>query len=367
MRGIDKRGLKIIKETLLTIAIYAICTGICFLLDYFKVPDLNFLIIYVLGILIIAVFTSGFIYSSVVAVVSVFGYNFFFTIPRFTFKINDSMYLVTFVLMLLVGLGISLITYKLKNKMHEVARLNADKIYLKNESDKELIKATLLRSISHDLRTPLTTIKNGAEVLLSCGNISTQDKNELLESIVDKSEWTIRLVENLLSMTKIDSSNMTVKKSLEAVEEILPGAVRSASGFLGNRKIYYDIPDELLLVPMDATLIMQTVGNILSNAVRYTQDNGSIWMQVFCTGSRAVFRISNDGEPIKDEDIAHVFDMYYTTLDSKNENGVGLGLSICKLIISAHGGEISARNTDDKVVFEFTLPMEDANGTSINN
>ncbi|MEG1663476.1 MAG: ATP-binding protein, partial [Clostridia bacterium] len=221
--------------------------------------------------------------------------------------------------------------------------------------------ATLLRSLSHDLRTPLTTIKEGAELILNNPKIADSDKIEILTDISEKAEWTVRLVENLLSLTRINSDNLTVKKAPEAVEEIIPQAVRTIDGILGRRKIYYGLPKELLLVPMDATLVMQAISNILNNAIKHTADNGNIWINVFSSGKNAVFRISNDGEKIKDADIDHIFEMYFTTGDQKTGSSVGIGLAICKLIISAHGGEIEVRQDENKVTFEFNLPLEEKN------
>lgn len=356
-----KRLLEILKNTGITLLVFALCTGLCYFLDYFKINDLNFLIIYVLGILLTAVFTKGFAYSSLLSVVSVFGYNFFFTIPRFTFHFNGKMYMVTFILMFLVGLGISTVTFQLKRKMEQVSVLGVERIKLKSAAEKEQLKATLLRSISHDLRTPLTTIKNGAELLLDNPRLEEGDKEKILGDIVSKSDWTIRLVENLLSLTRIDSEKLTVKKSPEALEEILPQAVRNVSGKLGTRALHYDVPEEMLLVPMDATLILQVIGNILDNAAKHTPPEGNIWIKVWNTGKNAVFRIGNDGEPIRAEYLPHIFEMYYTSEEGKHD-GVGLGLAICRVIIRAHGGEIFARNAGDRVVFEFTLPMEESNG-----
>lgn len=342
----------------LTLAIFCACTGVCFLLDYFKVNDLNFIIIYVLGILSVAVCTRGFIYSAALSLVSVFGYNFFFTEPRYTFHYNDKMYIATFVLMLMVGLVVGVITLRLKKKMEQVSALRLERMKLINDAEKEQLKATLLRSISHDLRTPLTTIKNGAEVLLAGPDVDAADKKAILSDISEKADWTVRLVENLLSLTRIDSEKLSVKKSPEALEEVVPQAVRNVSGKLGGRKIKYEMPKNILLVPMDATLIIQVIGNILENAIKHTADSGHIRIKVFNTGRNAVFRIANDGERIGEEDLPHIFDMYYTADDGKRA-GVGLGLAISELIVKAHGGKISAHNTEKEVVFEFTLPMEE--------
>ena len=349
-------------ETAIMLGAFAVCTGICCLLDTFGVNNLNFLIIYVLGILLTAVFTKGYVYSALLSLLSVCGYNFFFTTPRYTFLFQDQSYLITFFLMLIVGISISTITYQLKHKMGQVSALNMEKVKLKSEAEKEQLKATLLASISHDLRTPLTTMKNGAEVLLMDSSLSEEDRQELLGDIVEKSDWIIRLVENLLSLSRIDREKLTVKKSPEALEEIVPQAVRTVEGILENRRIHYDMPADLLLVPMDATLIIQTISNILNNAIKHTERDGNIEIKVWNTGKHAVFRISNDGERIREEDLPHLFEAYYTGGDRSGGKGTGLGLSICKLIVAAHGGTIDVRNLENGVVFEFTLPMEEEHG-----
>lgn len=359
----DTKWKTLLIDFAITVGVFAAATGVCILLDYFRLSDLNFLIIYVFGILVTAIFTKGVIFSSLLSVVSVFGYNFFFTEPRYTFHFNDQMYFATFILMFAVGIITSLITAQLKSRMAQINALNIEKEQLKSSAEKEQLKATLLRSISHDLRTPLTTMKNGAELLIDNPNIDENDRNEILSDIVAKSAWMVRLVENLLSLSRIDSENLTVRKSPEALEEIIPQAVRNVQGILGKRKIHYDMPSDFLLIPMDATLIIQTIVNILTNAVRHTADDGNIWIKVWNTGKHAVFRFTNDGEPISENDLPHIFEMYYTAGDCKQGKGVGIGLAVCQLIVTAHGGEIEARNTDDKkVAFEFTLPMEEKNG-----
>lgn len=110
-------------------------------------------------------------------------------------------------------------------------------------------------------------------------------------------------MENLLSLSRIDNEKLTVKKKPEALEEIVPQAVRTVSGKLGGRTVHYDMPEELLLVPMDATLIMQVLCNILDNAAKHTAEDGNIWIKVWNTGKNAVFRISNDGSPMRKEDL----------------------------------------------------------------
>ena len=199
-------------DTLITVGAFIVSTGVCFSFNYFGIEDLNFLIIYILGILFTAVFTNGTVYSSVLSVFSVIGYNFFFTEPYFKLYFIDRMYIFTFIIMFVVGMTTSLITSELKHKMIQINELNIEKERLKSNAEKEKLKATLLRSISHDLRTMLTTIKNGAELLIENADISKDDKNEILGDMVSKSMWMIRLVENLLSISRIDIEKLTVKK-----------------------------------------------------------------------------------------------------------------------------------------------------------
>ena len=340
---------------------FTACTLLCFLLDYFKINDLNFLIIYILGILLTAVLTQGYVYSSALSLLSVIGYNFFFTQPRYTLHFNDKSYLATFILMLVVGIGIGGVTYQLKKKMAQINTLNMEKARLRNEAEKEQMKATLLRSISHDLRTPLTTMKNGAEFLLKEDSVSLENRKEILESIASKANWTIRLVENLLSLSRIDSQKLTVKKTPEALEEIIPQALRTVQGALGERTISYDMPPEMLLAPMDATLIIQAISNILNNAIKHTANDGKIEIKAWNSGRNVIMRISNDGEQIREEDLPHLFEAYFRGEDA-DVTGSGLGLSICELIINAHGGSISARNIENGVAFELILPLENQDG-----
>lgn len=347
---------KVLIDSLIIIGIFVITTILCFFLDLLHIDVLNFMVIYVLGIMVGSIICDGFIYPIVLSLLSVLGFNFFFTEPRYSFKINDPKYIVTIILVALVGLVVSSIMYKLKSYTKRVNDMKIEQLRLKNEMEKEQIKSTMLRGISHDLRTPLTTIKNGVALILD-DNISKSEKGELGTKIAQKCDWTIRLMNNLLSLTRINEQNFTVKKNNELVEEILPEAVRSVEEMLGNRKLHYDIPEELFVVPMDGILIIQVITNILNNAIRYTSDTGNIWFKVWNAGDKAIFRISNDGELIKDEDLPHIFELYYST-DAHSGNEYGLGLAICKMIIEAHKGHIEARNSKDKVIFEFSLPLE---------
>jgi two-component system, OmpR family, sensor histidine kinase KdpD len=362
-----KNGLK---DTGIAFLCFAVGTGICFLFDYFKINELNFPIVYVLAVTLTAIFTDGFLYSSVLSLVSVLALNFFFTDPRYTFDVSDKSNLLAFALMLAVGLTVSGLTFRLKRRMDDVRRLEIEKEKLKADAEKEQAEAVLLRSVSHDLRTPLTTIRNGSQTLHDDPELPLAERQEILVEITQKSDWTIKLIENLLSLTRIDASTLKVKKREEAVEDVVSEAVRTLKAELAGRTIHYDTPAEILLVPMDPTLISQVLVNILENAIKHTSVNGNIWIKVSADDKKAYFRLSNDGPLFKDGEGAAIFEMYNGKADRGANSTAGLGLAICKLIVNAHGGQISASNRDGLACFDFDLPREGAftpNGKNTSN
>lgn len=345
---------RLVKTILFTLAIYVLCTAFCFLLDYLKIDNLNFIMIYILGVLFVAIFSEGNAVSVLFSVICVATYNFFFTSPRFSLAVFDLKYIVTFIIMLAISVIVSSMTFNLKKKLMEINLLTMEKFKIEKEKERETLKATMLRSVSHDLRTPLTSIGSGAELLLENQNLTEAEQRAILKNISEGARWTIRLVENLLLLTKVESKNLAIHLEDEAVEEIIPQAIRNIAEIKGDREIYVEIPKELMLVKMDATLIIQLISNILQNAIKFTKDDGKIRIQVFNTGRESVFRIYNDGEKLTDEQVEKIFDLYYTNSDRAS---TGIGLAVCKAIVIAHKGKISARNSDAGVVFEFSLPM----------
>ncbi len=230
----------------------------------------------------------------------------------------------------------------------------------------EQLRSNLLRAISHDLRTPLTAISGNAANLLSNGEFFDENtKRQIYTDIRDDSEWLINLVENLLSITRLESS-MRLKLSAELVEEIVAEALKHADKKISDHKITVIHKDELLLANMDAKLIMQVIINIVNNAVKYTPAGSQIKIETWREGSNALIRISDDGDGIPDSIKPRVFEMFYTGA-SGNADGrrsLGLGLSLCKSIIAAHGGALTLTDNIPKgAAFTFTLP---ANEVTIN-
>lgn len=229
----------------------------------------------------------------------------------------------------------------------------------------EQLRANLLRSISHDLRTPLTSISGNAGVLLSNEDtLSADKKRNLYNDIYDDSLWLINLVENLLSVTRIEDGTMNLRLTTELVEEVVTEALQYMNRKSAKHTIKVIQKEDLLLAKMEARLIIQVIINIIDNAIKYTPDGSHIILTVKKEKPYIIFEIADDGNGLSKEAKDKVFDMFYTanTTVADSRRSLGLGLALCKSIITAHGGEISVYDNIPKgTVFRFTIPSEEVN------
>lgn len=227
----------------------------------------------------------------------------------------------------------------------------------------EQLRANLLRSISHDLRTPLTSISGNAGILLSSEDSIDKERRKLLYTdIYDDSLWLINLVENLLSVTRIEDGTMHLHLSAELIEEILSEALNHINRRSVEHEICVTQSEDFIMAKMDARLIVQVIINIVDNAIKYTPANSKIEINVFKKDSMAVVEIADNGNGITDEAKERIFDMFYTanTKIADSRRSLGLGLALCKSIITAHNGVISVRdNSPQGTIFQFTLPVEE--------
>lgn len=229
------------------------------------------------------------------------------------------------------------------------------------ESEKEKLRSNLLRAISHDLRTPLTGILGASSAILENGdNIDKKTHDKLILNIQDDSQWLIRMVENLLSVTRINEGTMNVIKTPEAAEEVIGESVNRIKQRFPDLNITVKVPDKLLIVPMDATLIAQVIMNLLENAAKHS-DNNSILVNLKKVGNKALFEVVDSGKGISEEDFPYLFESFVPSggKSSDSSRGMGIGLSICMSIIKAHNGKIEAKNRKEGGAnFSFTLPLE---------
>jgi two-component system sensor histidine kinase KdpD len=242
-------------------------------------------------------------------------------------------------------------------------RVTQQRLKSNEEMAQERYRGNLLRAISHDLRTPLSGIMGTSEMLL---NITAGEdrRYSLIEDIHKDANWLHALVEDILSLTRLQDGKLALNKQEEAAEEVVGAAVRHILRHSPEHEIAVNVPDELLLVPMDAKLIGQVLINLLDNAIKHTPPQGEIGVSVTKDIEKncAVFSVCDNGEGIAASDLPNIFQMFYTSRvrHSDAQLGIGLGLAICDAAVKAHGGSITARNRTDGPGAEvsFTLPLE---------
>lgn len=227
----------------------------------------------------------------------------------------------------------------------------------------EQLRANLLRSISHDLRTPLTSISGNSGVLMKRSKQLTEEqKQKLYEGIYDDSVWLYNLVENLLSITRIEEGKMKLRLQPEMVEEVIEESLKQVRRRLNHHEIKVELESEFLMAWMDAKLIMQVILNLVDNAIKYTQEGTTITIKAKKAGERIVIQVADNGDGVPDEMKEKVFDMFYsgnkTLADSRRSMGVGL--SLCRSIVQAHDGNIKIYDNIPKgSIFSFDLKAEE--------
>ncbi len=228
------------------------------------------------------------------------------------------------------------------------------------EAERERLRGDLLRSVSHDLRTPLAGILGAASTVLENYDQLTDDvRKDFLQGICTDAEWLNHMVDNILSMSRFNEGTVVLKKEMEVVEELVAGAVQRIKKRTQNKDITISIPNELIMIPAEGILIEQVLVNLLDNAVKYTPDNAKVHVVAERDNEFMAFSVHDDGPGIPEEALPFVFDRFYTSA-KQGRRGFGLGLAICRSIIDAHGGQITAFNDPNGgAVFRFTLPEKE--------
>lgn len=247
----------------------------------------------------------------------------------------------------------------------ERRRLRQEKLAIEMETQQERLRSNLLRAISHDLRTPLTSISGNAGVLMEKSIVLDEEKKqELYRSIYDDSMWLVNLTENLLSITRIENGTMHLQMNAELLDDVFQEALSHLDRKAKEHHITTELPDDLIMANMDVRLIVQVIINIVNNAIKYTPAGSHIVLRAEKQEKMVLVSISDDGPGISDEAKTHLFDMFYTASQGQPDNrrGLGLGLNLCRSIVTAHGGTIAvADNQPHGSVFTFTLPLEEVN------
>lgn len=494
----------IIMRSLFWFVMINICaTIIGYFFNYIGFPETNIVIIYILAVMLIARFTDGYYWGILASIISTFSFNYFFTVPYFTFSVNDPNYIITFVIMTITSVITSALTSKIKQNIKESITREAEtmalyrltnsltdasnikeiasvattiisdifkcyaacicvdnqgelephclkqisetkQVYvpiediaiLKNElkdwksdckvrkeycdwpiysndmllgiiripKDKarnlsvtktrllytmlestalamdryrelqnglfaneqmmqERYRSNLLRSISHDLRTPLSVIIGTSDMLMDMTR-EDPEKFELAQDIYKDADWLRTLMENILNLTRLQDGGIRITKEIEAIEEVVGSAVRHILKHYPEFHIDVIIPNELILIPMDAKLIEQVIINLLDNAIKHSNLNKNVTIKVEEELDYILFSIIDNGEGILAVDLPHIFEIFYTAKNngSDSKTGMGIGLSICQTIVEAHGGKIFAFNRTENsgAIMKFSLPRNKA-------
>ncbi len=491
-QGIARRILPNWRDILITLGVLVAATGIGMFFAYLRFTEANIITVYVLSVLITAIFTQNFICNVVGAIGGVVIFNLLFVEPRFSLHVSDAGTYVTFAIMLAASLISGMLAHRLKYTAKQSAqsayrtkvlfdtdrllqqqtdsdellftmaqqlvrltdrdaivysvadgKLLSSKVFLADRSDgapfdeeaakkcltanntvefdgavyravaitdrvygvvgvrvgnrpfellensifvsivgecalaidnvhnrkeqeratlearQEQLRANMLRAISHDLRTPLTSIAGNADFLLnSYDKLDDGTRKQIFSDIYDDSMWLYALVENLLSVTRL---NGTVQLNLtcELAEDLIDGALRRihrrSNGYVLTKKL----PDVPLLVNVDTKLILQVLVNLVDNALKYTPEGSEITLSAEPTDNGVMFSVADNGAGIADALKDKVFEMFYTgdNAVADGRRSLGLGLALCKSIVTAHGGTMSVTdNVPHGAVFSFVLP-----------
>ena len=337
-----------------TLLVLAICTCIGFGFTALQFDHVNTILVYIAGVVIIAIETEGRAFSMIASVFAVVLFNFFFAKPYFSF-VAEPDYFATFLVMLIVSFLISSLTVNIKKKTEEAAR--SEEIARQEE-----LRANLLRSISHDLRTPLTGIYGNADMLIKhADEFSDGTRNEIYTAINDDAKWLINLVENLLSITRIDDQ-VSVNAQDGIIQEIIDEALCHIDADRDHYIINKHYSDEPLWSKMDSKLMTQVIVNIVNNAIKYTPNGSTIDIYADRVGENVEIKIADNGNGISDTAKTKIFEKFYSDgkLHGDSRRGLGLGLYLCKLIIESHNGSIRVIDNDPHgAVFICTLPISE--------
>ena len=347
--GLRFSGMDVLKA----LGLYLVAVMCCLLLRSFDMHnDTSYVaMIFLLDVFLTAYWTDGYLLGIIMAVVGMFSVDIIFTYPFWHISFTLTGFPLTFLVMMTISILTATVTSRAK-QTEQVRR----------EADREKMYADLLRAVSHDIRTPLTGIVGATNVLLEQdGGLTQEQRQQLLRSTNEDAQWLIRIVENLLSITRISWEEARVKKLPEPAEEVIESAVAKTHKHYPEVDIRVHLPDELMMVPMDPLLIEQVLVNLMENAVLHAEGATEIELRIRREGDLAQFSVLDNGAGIEPAVLPKLFEEMFPhagELRGDGRRSMGIGLSVCMSIVRAHGGTMKAKNrATGGACVSFVLPM----------
>ena len=328
-----------------------LCTGINWGLSHWFDPT-NLAMIYLLGVVFTATrFSRG--PSVVCALVGVIAFDFFFVPPVFTLRFGDTQYLLTALVLLVVGLVISSLAFNLRLQVNAATQAAL-------AAQEERLRNSLLASISHDLRTPLAVIVGSASHLLdSDEQLSQQERQRLLRGLYDEAHHVSHVVSDLLDMTRLEAGAVKLDKQWYPVEELVGAALQRTKGQLAHHEVQIRLSAQLPLIHVDGVLLEKLLINLLENASKYTPPGSTIVITAERHDSQIRIEVADSGPGVPEHTAERLFEKFYRGEQEGVISGIGLGLTICRAITQAHGGTISVRNrVEGGAAFTVLFPYE---------
>ncbi len=295
------------------------------------------------------------------AILSFLTYNFLFTEPRFTLHMTDSDELLTVMFFLIIAVIGGNLAGRQRDQVRMLRAANDQADASRVAEETERLRSALLSSISHDLRTPLSSMIGSASTLKSMSNrLSDDDRESLLDSVLDEGERLDRYIRNLLDMTKLGNGTLKIERDWIALTDILSSALRRTRNLMTKVRIERDVADDLPLLFVHPALIEQALVNVLENAAKFAPDGSTLSIRALSVGGELVIAISDEGPGIPEDQRDQVFDRFFTGGEGdRGPYGSGLGLAICHGMIAAHGGRLRALPGPDNrgTTIEVALPL----------
>ena len=313
----------------------------------------NIAMIYLLAVVIVALrYRRG--PAIVTSMLCVAVFDLLFVPPQGRFTVDDVQYLLTFAIMLAVGLIISTLTESLRRQASAQARLEM-------QAETERMRSALLASISHDLRTPLAVMSGASSSLAERGErLSPAERQALAQSVFEQAREMSEQVSKVLQMTRLESGRLELERDWGSLGEIAGSVLRGLADRLATHRVIVELPEDLPLVRVDAGLIEQVLANLLENAARHTPPGTVVRLRAKLDGGEVVVSVEDFGPGLPEADVERLFDKFQHGVSEGSKGGVGLGLSTARAIVRLHGGRAWGEQLPGGgIAFRFALPLEE--------